>query len=194
MRLIVGLGNPGREYEKTRHNIGFRCVDRLARENGLTFRRNLKVRGAVAKGLIASQPCVLLKPSTFMNLSGESVALATNAFGVKVESLLVIVDDVALPFGQLRLKVNSGPGGHNGLKSIEAALQTQSYARLKIGVGDAYEGELSDHVLDRFTSEEEALVSEILERATAATVVWIEKEITRAMEAVNKGSIDSKHR
>lgn len=184
--LIVGLGNPGKKYEKTRHNIGFAVLDLLAEKRGWKFRKSLKLRGALAEGVIAEAPCVLLKPLTFMNLSGESVALAFRYRPLEIERTLVIVDDVAIPFGEMRLKINSGSGGHNGLKSIEECLQTQRYARLRVGVGDRQEGDLSSHVLGAFSVEEAALIPELLERAVTVAELFIEKGLTRAMEFAHK--------
>jgi PTH1 family peptidyl-tRNA hydrolase len=194
MYLIVGLGNPGKKYEQTRHNVGFAAVDLLARKNGLEFRKSLKMKGALAKGTIAGEPCALLKPLTFMNLSGESVALVMRYHSIDLSKLLVIADDVAIPLGQMRLKINSGAGGHNGLASIEESLQTNRYARLKLGVGDREEGGLTDHVLGRFSAEEEKIVSALLERAVEAAQLFITKNLTRAMEFSNKRPIDPMHR
>jgi len=194
VKLVVGLGNPGKEYEKTRHNIGFMAVDLLAQKNGLKFRKSEQFLGALAKGNIGNEPCILLKPHTFMNVSGESVVLTMRYHSIEVESLLVIVDDVDIHFGETRLKINSGPGGHNGLKSVEQVLQTNRYARLKLGVGDRQEGDLTSHVLGQFSPEEQTLLPALLERAVESTEIWIGKGITRAMDFANKKSIDSKHR
>jgi PTH1 family peptidyl-tRNA hydrolase len=186
--LLVGLGNPGKKYEKTRHNIGFAALDLLAQKRGWKFRKSLKLQGALAEGTIAEVPCLLLKPLTFMNLSGEAVALAFRYRPLEIERMLVLLDDVAIPFGQMRLKINSSSGGHNGLKSIEECLQTQRYARLRLGVGDRIEGDLSNHVLGRFSAEEEKLVPDLLERAVAVAELFIEKGLTRAMELAHKKS------
>src|SRR5262249_27695228 len=153
-----------------------------------------KLQGTVASGTVVDVSCLLLKPLTFMNLSGHSVALTMRYHAVEVESILVLVDDVAIPFGETRLKIHSGPGGHNGLKSVEELLQTNRYARLKIGVGDRQDGDLSSHVLGRFSKEEQTLLPALLERAVESTEIWIAKGITRAMDFANRNSIDSKHR
>lgn len=182
----MGLGNPGKQYEKTRHNIGFAAVEMLAKKHGLVFRKSLRLRGAVAEGTIGGEAVSLLKPLTYMNLSGESVALAMRYRAVELAQLLVIVDDVAIPMGQTRLRINSGSGGHNGLKSIEEVLQTNRYARLRLGVGDREEGDLVDHVLGRFSEEEEKLIPALLERAAEAAELFISKGLTRAMDFINK--------
>jgi PTH1 family peptidyl-tRNA hydrolase len=192
--LIVGLGNPGKKYDGTRHNIGFAAADLFARKYGLEFRKSIKMRGALAEGNAAGEPCLILKPLTYMNLSGEAVAVVMRYHSIDLARLLVIVDDVAIPMGQTRLRINSGPGGHNGLKSIEEVLGTNRYARLKLGVGlpsqslgsdHSTEG-LSSHVLGRFTGEEQALVPALLERAVEVTALFIEKGLTRAMDFANQ--------
>jgi len=185
--LIVGLGNPGKQYDKTRHNIGFAAVERLAEKHGLAFKKSLKLQGDLAEGMIAGKPCLLLKPLTYMNLSGESVAQTMRYHSVELAHMLVIVDDVAIPMGQTRLRIDSGSGGHNGLKSIEAHLQTNQYARLRLGVGDREEGiDLASHVLGRFTEEEQKLVPALLERAVEAAELFIINGLTRAMDFSNK--------
>lgn len=178
--LIVGLGNPGKSYQGTRHNVGFAIVEKLAEKHRLKFKKELKFKGSIAEGQIGSDPVVLLMPSTFMNLSGEAVALVMHYYQIDLSRLIVIVDDVALPLGQLRIRINSGTGGHNGLKSVEECLQTNRYPRLRMGVGDA-SGDLSDHVLGRFSKEEEKLLPGVLERAVQAVEIWLDKGLTSAM-------------
>jgi peptidyl-tRNA hydrolase, PTH1 family len=151
--LIAGLGNIGDEYAGTRHNIGFTILDALARASNisfspdkLAFRSELRFKG---------RPFVLVKPSTYMNLSGKAVNYWLQQEKVPVENLLVILDDIALPFGVLRLKAKGSDGGHNGLKSIDEALRTQNYARLRFGIGsDFSKGRQSDYVLGKWTPEE----------------------------------------
>ncbi len=183
--LIVGLGNPGKSYDRTRHNIGFMTVDKLAQKQGLTLKKRREFSGEIAEGHIGADPVILLKPLTFMNLSGEAVAQVLRYWQIDLSRLIVLVDDVALPLGQLRLRINSGSGGHNGLKSIEACLQTNRYARLRIGVGDREQGDLSSHVLGRFSAEEEKLVPDVLERAVQAVEIWLDKGLTSAMNFAN---------
>lgn len=186
--LIVGLGNPGKTYDRTRHNIGFEAVDRLAQKYGLVFKKQLKFKGALAEGKIGETAVMLLKPLTYMNLSGESVALIMHYFQIDLSRLLILVDDVALPLGQLRIRINSSAGGHNGLKSVEECLQTNRYPRLRIGVGDRDHGDLADHVLGRFSKEEETLIPSVLERAVQAVEIWLDEGLTSAMNFANKGS------
>lgn len=184
--LIAGLGNPGKAYGKTRHNIGFRAVEEIARKYALSFRRKLLIKGRVAHGLVQEKQLYLLEPETYMNLSGPLVAKMMKRHSIALEQLLVVVDDVALPFGQLRLRSASGSGGHNGLKSIEESLGTNAYARLRIGVGDRTEGDLASYVLAPFTPSEEKLIPEILERAADVADVWLTDGLTSAMNRANQ--------
>lgn len=184
--LVVGLGNPGKAYEGTRHNIGFAIIDLLAKKHRLEFREKSKFKGLVAEGTICGSASSLLKPLTYMNLSGESVAALANYIQILPSKILVIADDVDLPFGSLRLKINSGPGTHNGLKSVEYHLQTNRYARLRIGVGGAGNEDLADYVLGKFSKEEEKALPEIVEKAIHAIELWLESGITRAMDYTNR--------
>ncbi len=186
--LIVGLGNPGKAYKKTRHNVGFAAVDLLAQKYGLEFRKQLKFKGRLAEGKISEESVMLLKPETYMNLSGEAVALVMRYFQIELSRLLILSDDVALPLGQLRIRINSGSGGHNGLQSVEECLQTNRYPRLRIGVGDAGGDLLVEHVLGRFTEGEEILVPKVLERVVQAVEIWLDKGLTSAMNFANQGS------
>jgi peptidyl-tRNA hydrolase, PTH1 family len=192
--LIVGLGNPGKTYENTRHNIGFAVIDLLAQKHHLEFRDKAKFRGSVAEGKIGDTLVTLIKPLTFMNLSGEAVVSIANYLQILPSKILVIVDDVDLPMGQLRLKINSGSGTHNGLKSVEHSLQSNRYARLRIGVGDKGERDLADFVLSRFTLEEEKVLPEIKEKAIQTIEIWLDRGITRAMDYANRPSNPSKEK
>ena len=184
--LIVGLGNPGKEYEKTRHNIGFALVDLFAKKHHLEFRAKSKYQGALAEGKIGDATVSILKPLTFMNLSGESVISVAQYLQILPSKILIVVDDVDLPMGQIRLKINSGPGTHNGLKSVEHHLQTNRYVRLKIGVGDEYAGDLAEFVLSRFSGEEEKNLPQVLEKAIQSVEIWLDRGITRAMDFANR--------
>ena len=176
-KLIVGLGNPGKAYENTRHNVGFRIVEEIARQKEIVWRKKLILKAKEAKG----EGFYLLEPQNYMNLSGPVVAKMMKKHGISTEHLLVIVDDAALPFGKIRLKSHSGAGGHNGLRSIEACLQTNAYARLRIGVGGSGEGDLASHVLASFTPQEEALLPEIVDRAAGIAEIWFTEGLTSAM-------------
>ena len=179
--LIVGLGNPGEEYEKTRHNIGARAAKEIARKFGFEFRRKILLKARAARGRISENEVVLLLPGTYMNLCGPCIVRAMKKYGVALDRLLILVDDIALPFGQLRLRTHGGTGGHNGLKSLQEALGTDQYARLRIGVGDRKEGDLASHVLSDFPLEEEKLVPKVLEQAAEVIELWLKEGLNRAM-------------
>lgn len=153
--LIVGLGNIGNEYRNTRHNIGFKILDALAEASNINF--ETQRYGDVAYMRVKNQNLVLLKPSTYMNLSGEAVRYWKNKENIELENILVIVDDLSLPFGAIRLKGKGSDGGHNGLKNIAAMLQTESYARLRFGIGNDFpRGAQVDYVLGTLSDDENA--------------------------------------
>lgn len=161
--LLVGLGNPGREYAETRHNIGFRLLDRVADREGATWRAEKKWEAEIAR----SGALLLCKPLTYMNLSGDAVRAAAHFYKLQTSQILVALDDLALPLGKLRLRPRGSSGGHNGLNSIIDALGTREVARLRIGIGAA-PGEATGHVLGRFALEERDAVAQSLDRALAA--------------------------
>ena len=151
--LIAGLGNPGPDYENTRHNIGFKVLDALARESGTFF--SGKRHGDLCEMSYAGKKLLLLKPSTYMNLSGKALAYWMQAEKIPLEHILVITDDLSLPFGKQRLRTAGSAGGHNGLKSIQFVLNTEKYARLRIGIGNDFAtGKQVDYVLGHWTTEE----------------------------------------
>lgn len=184
--LVVGLGNPGKQYEKTRHNIGFEIVDLLAKKHGFVFKEKAKFQGLLAEGVIEDVPVTILKPLTFMNLSGQSVMMVAKYLQLLPSKILIVADDIDLPFAQLKLKINSGAGTHNGLKSVEHALQSNRYARLKVGVGSEFKGDLADFVLSKFSHEEEKILPEILDKAVQTVEIWLDRGITRAMDFANR--------
>jgi PTH1 family peptidyl-tRNA hydrolase len=184
----VGLGNPGSEYQDTRHNAGFWLADRLATRWQLgSFTRRDRAREA--RGHWKQFPVLVLKPQTYMNRSGAALAplRALSDFDPS-RHLLIVVDDVALPVGRFRLRGAGSAGGHNGLKSVEGALQRQDYARLRIGVGPAPQGidDLADYVLDEFTPEERKAVEDLLDPMSDAIECWIEHGVERAMNEFNR--------
>jgi peptidyl-tRNA hydrolase, PTH1 family len=183
----VGLGNPGPEYEDTRHNAGFLLADRLvARWKLSPFRRADRARQS--QGSWESHPVTILKPQTYMNRSGAALApLRTLPDFDPSQHLLILVDEVALPIGRFRLRGAGSAGGHNGLKSIEGALQRQDYARLRIGVGPQPAGEeLSDYVLGQFSSEERELIESLLDPLSEAVEAWLRDGIELAMTRFNR--------
>lgn len=190
MKLIVGLGNPGREYAGTRHNVGWWAVDHLADAWG--FDRWRKDGAAlVTSGRVAGKAVRLMKPQTFMNLSGNALApyVRREAWSA-AEDLMVILDEVALPLGRVRLRASGSPGGHNGLKSIEAALGSREYPRLRIGIkpseAERTVGDLADFVLAPFGKTEAATVRDVLVLVRGGVELWIREGIVAAMNLANR--------
>lgn len=188
MKVIVGLGNPGSRYVGTRHNIGFEVIDWIAAGPGTgPFRK--KFEAQVAELNYGSETVLLVKPETFMNLSGRSVRAAVDFYKLAPADVMVICDDMALPVGKLRIRGTGGNGGHNGLRNIELQLGTEDYARLRIGVG-AREMAGVDHVLGKFKPGERPSVEKAVERAAEAVLVWVKEGITVCMNRYN-GDPDS---
>src|SRR5258708_5932482 len=189
--LIVALGNPGREYEKTRHNIGFRCVDAIAAAHGLTFSRR-QSKALVADGMIAGKKVLLAKPQTFMNLSGEAVQALITFYKIPVSNLLVISDDMDIPVGTLRIREKGGAGGQKGLKSISEHLGTQEFARLRFGIGRP-PGRMDPaaYVLQDFDKSNAILVIETLDRVVKAIEVWLRFGLPIMMTRFNGTAEDS---
>lgn len=184
--LIIGLGNPGKKYEKTRHNIGFRIVKALAAKYAFSFRPSLiRAKGNVAKGVIQEKTTYLLLPLTYMNDSGLSVRKACDYYKISYDHIVVVTDDVALPIGKIRFRSKGSCGGHNGLRSIESHLGTAEYPRLRIGVGGQGQEELATYVLDLFTQEEENQLIDVVDRAIHGIEVWLENGAEIAMQEVN---------
>lgn len=182
--LIVGLGNIGAEYADTRHNAGFRIADALAESADATFSTDRY--GDIARMRVKNAQLVVLKPSTYMNLSGNAVRYWKEKEGIELENILVIVDDCALPFGAIRIKPRGSDAGHNGLKNIAQMLGTQSYPRLKFGIGNDFpRGTQIDYVLGRFTDEEEKLMPERIKLAVEAVKTFCLAGIQTAMNSYN---------
>lgn len=177
--LIVGLGNPGKEYEHTRHNVGFDTVTALADEFGEKFTLGRLAEVAVIK--YKGRTLILLKPTTYMNLSGKAVQYYLQTENIPVSNLLVVSDDLALPFGKLRMKLKGGAGGHNGLKDIEAKINTSDYTRLRFGVGNHYfRGQQVDYVLGKWTEEEQQSINDriVMAKEFVKSFVTIGGELT----------------
>ena len=178
--LIVGLGNPGSEYAETRHNIGFKVLDEIASELGVSFALDKAAFKAEAK--FKGRQLVLIKPITYMNLSGKAVNYWLQTEKINVSNLLVITDDIALPYGTLRLKGKGSDGGHNGLKDIQATLKTQEYARLRFGVGaDFAKGRQADYVLAEWKTDERLALPERITTAAAAAKSFVFDGLPMAM-------------
>ncbi len=183
--LITGLGNPGREYENTRHNVGFTILDALAGASNIVFED--RRYGYVASYPYKGRTFILLKPTTFMNLSGRAVNYWMKKEKIPLERILVVVDDVALPFGTLRLRAKGGDAGHNGLNHISSILGTQAYARLRFGIGDSFfPGQKVDYVLGEWTGEEQQALPEKLELAKEIILQFGTLGIDRTMNLYNQ--------
>jgi PTH1 family peptidyl-tRNA hydrolase len=192
VKLIVGLGNPGREYRDTRHNVGFMVADEIARRHGLSLTMApSQVPDAMVAKKFGAAPFLIAKPLTFMNLSGDAVAALTRYYDVATADLLVVVDEVALPFGRLRARARGSAGGHNGLKSCIERLGTTEFARLRLGVGrgDARR-DLADHVLSKFEADEQSALGEFIARAADAAEMFAAEGIEKVMNTYNPGATD----
>lgn len=186
MKLVVGLGNPGPKYHGTRHNVGFRVLDELASRLGTVFSRE-KYKGQIAEGAWRGERVLLLKPLTFMNLSGESVALAARNNVNDADDLLIVYDEAELPLARLRLRARGSAGSHNGMRSVIERVGRQDIPRLRIGVGRGTGGgNLADHVLATFRPEEKPLVEQTVERSADAVLEWVEHGIESAMNRFNR--------
>jgi peptidyl-tRNA hydrolase, PTH1 family len=182
IRLIVGLGNPGREYEATRHNAGFWWVDEFARVNSFGFRAENKFHGLFARSQVHGREIFLLKPQTFMNVSGRSVGAVAQFYKIEPANILVVHDELDLPPGSAKLKLGGGHGGHNGLKDIIAHLGTQDFWRLRIGIGHPGERtEVSNYVLHPARKEEQILMGEAMQRAQDVAPLIVQGKLEAAM-------------
>jgi peptidyl-tRNA hydrolase, PTH1 family len=190
MKLIVGLGNPGREYEQTRHNLGFRVVDRLATRWSISVARE-KFQARVGDGAVGGVRTMLMKPMTFMNRSGTSVLAAVQFHKVDpAQDLLVISDDLDLPVGRLRIRAQGASGGHKGLGDIQARLGSGDFARLRIGIDKSVEDAV-EHVLATFRPEEREPVECAIDRAADAAECWLRDGITTVMNRYNRAESDN---
>lgn len=189
MKLIVGLGNPGREYGQHRHNMGFRCVNYFARKHDLEFNKR-QSRSQIAKGRVAGENIILAKPQTFMNLSGQSVAPMVQQLNIPLNDLVVICDDLDLPLGRIRIREKGSAGGHRGIQSIIDNLHSQDFARIRVGLGRPpevrSEDDVAAYVLNEFTSDEQPLITEAVARVAEALEVLLSRGIAEAMNKFNQ--------
>lgn len=190
LHLIVGLGNPGAEYVRTRHNAGFRLVEKLAERWRAEWSASRKFHSRLARMERDGRRVLLCEPHTFMNLSGDAVGALADFYQVPLRNLVVVVDDADLPLGELRLRMRGSSGGHHGLESIEQRLGTREFSRLRIGIGRrSGEREITGHVLGRFDSTESALVDKVLTAACDQVECWLNDGIQKAMSQFN-GIVD----
>ena len=187
MFIIAGLGNPKKEYDNTRHNIGFVLIDALADKYNISV-MDIKHKAMTGKGIINGQKVILAKPMTFMNLSGESIRLLADYYKIDVQTELIIIsDDISLPPGQIRVRKRGSAGGHNGLKNIIQHLGSEEFQRIRIGVGEKPKGyDLADYVLGHFSKEEEPLMKEGIEKAGLAAEMMLKGNTDQAMNEFNR--------
>lgn len=185
MRIVVGLGNPGREYSTTRHNLGFIAVNRFAAKHSISFSRQ-KFKSKIASGVVAGEEVLLVKPQTFMNLSGEAVGPLLRFYKKPLSALLVVYDDIDIPFGSIRLRPAGGAGGHKGMESIIENLGSDEFPRVRIGIrGIVPVGDLANYVLKNFSAEEKAELDGIVNRACAAIEAVLKGPFEMAMNRFN---------
>ena len=185
MYIIAGLGNPGGKYDNTRHNAGFRVMDILADRMSILVEEK-KHKALCGRGVLEGQKVILLKPQTFMNLSGESIRAAADFYKVEPENVLVVYDDISLEPGQLRIRAKGSAGGHNGMKNIIAHLGTQEFPRVKVGIGEKPKGmDLADYVLSCFSKGEQELMDQAFKEAARAVAVILGQGIESAMNEFN---------
>jgi PTH1 family peptidyl-tRNA hydrolase len=189
--LIVGLGNPGAEYAKTRHNAGFLLVEKLAAKWNAIWTNERKFRARIAKAERNGRKVLLCEPQTFMNLSGETVGALKDFYQLPLKQILVAVDDADLQLGEIRLRASGSSGGHHGLESIEQHLASREFARLRAGIGRKDGArEITNHVLGKFDAAENELLEKVLDRASEQVETWLEAGIEKAMNQFN-GVVDS---
>lgn len=192
--LIVGLGNPGSRYTSTRHNIGFRVVDSLAAAEDLRFKDSSRFKGEISLGRVSKRDVVLLKPQTYMNLSGESIGPVAHFYRIPIEQIIVIHDDVDLELGRIKVKQGGGHGGHNGLRSTSEILSDNEYMRVRFGVGRPPHPhqEVADFVLSDFYQEEQDLLEDTIKRSVKALRILMSRGLKEAMNRFNQGPKRSK--
>ncbi|MCI7145581.1 MAG: aminoacyl-tRNA hydrolase [Clostridiales bacterium] len=186
MYVIAGLGNPGKEYEKTRHNMGFQVVDRLSQKCGIPVNR-LKHKALTGEGRIGGEKVMLVKPQTYMNLSGDSLAEIVSYYNVDIDKLIVIYDDFDLEAGALRIRKKGSAGSHNGMKSVIYRLGSDEFPRMRIGIGSSGGSGWKDFVIGRMSSDEEKALEETLDKAAEAAITIVEDGIDLAMNRFNTG-------
>ncbi len=190
MKLVVGLGNPGADYSRTRHNLGFMVLDEISRGWGVKFKRHSRSNSQKAEFDFNGQPVILAKPQTFMNLSGGAVAQVVRSDGIKFQDILVVCDDIRLELGSIRIREKGSAGGHNGLASIIEALGSDGFARLRVGVScQEVRGDLSQYVLAEFPRKDRPALAEGISQAVEAVEAWIEEGIEKTMSRFNRRSV-----
>lgn len=183
MYIIAGLGNPGRDFEKTRHNAGFDVLDYMGEKHNIKLNK-IKFKGLCGEGIIGREKVVLLKPQTYMNLSGESILDAVQFYKLDINNLIVIFDDISIPLGRIRIRPSGSDGGHNGMKSIIYLLGDNGFSRIRVGIGSP-EYNMVDHVIGKFNPDDRKIVDEVIKVSAEAAEVIVEKGIQDAMNQYN---------
>lgn len=183
--IIVGLGNPGKEYEKTRHNVGFRAVRAFAKRHSILLKKKERLSAELGKGSIGEFSALTLLPLTYMNRSGFSVLKALKEFNVPMDRLVVVVDDIAFPVGEVRFKEEGSHGGHNGLRSVQEFLGTKKFPRIRIGIGHPQGADLADFVLSTFDCEDEKKLPEVFNQVANVLDCWMRQGAQQAMLVAN---------
>lgn len=184
MYIIVGLGNPGKQYENTRHNMGFLAVDLLAEKYNIEVNK-VKFKALVGEGRIAGQKVLLVKPQTYMNLSGEAVRQAMDFYKIDPEELIVIYDDIDIPTGTFRIRKKGSPGTHNGMRNIFQHIQTNDFPRIRVGIGSGKKANLAGYVTGGISKSEQEILADVLKNSADAAACIIEKGIDKAMNEYN---------
>lgn len=184
MKIIAGLGNPGKEYENTKHNVGFLTIDILAEKYDIKVNK-IKFKGLVGEGMIGTEKVILVKPQTYMNLSGQCIREIVAFYKLDMEDLVVIYDDIDLPMGNLRIRKKGSAGTHNGMRSIIYDLQDDGFPRVRVGIGGERKGDLANYVISGFSGDDRKLIEEAIVKAADAVACLVENGIDRAMVDYN---------
>ena len=184
MKIIAGLGNPGKEYENTKHNVGFLTIDILAEKYDIKVNK-IKFKGLVGEGMIGTEKVILVKPQTYMNLSGQCIREIVAFYKLDMEDLVVIYDDIDLPMGNLRIRKKGSAGTHNGMRSIIYDLQDDGFPRVRVGIGGERKGDLANYVISGFSGDDRKLIEEAIVKAADAVACFVEDGIDRAMVDYN---------
>ena len=194
MKIVIGLGNPGSKYEFTRHNIGFRIIDSLARDMGIEFNKVKSYYSLISRGMINNYKVMLVKPQTFMNLSGRAVNRVVSYYKIPLQDLLIVYDDLNLELGQVRIRKKGSSGGHKGIESIMQYLNSEDIPRLRIGIGNPsvnYNFDCASYVLSNFNNDEEDKIAEVIQLSTEAVKTIIEDGFEKAMRKYNRKLIET---
>lgn len=184
MKLIVGLGNIGKEYENTRHNVGFMCIDKIINSYGLIMNKE-KFDGIYVDTIINGEKVMFLKPQRYMNLSGEVIRKFVEFYKIAIDDILILSDDLSLPVGKLKMKYKGSSGGHNGLKNIEQNIKTQNYKRIKIGIGNNDKYDMKDYVLGHFDKDDLTLINDVTEKMPMIIKDYLSMDFEKVMSKYN---------